>query len=97
MSRREKFYDMMLALGAGLAGLAPIVLLVEIAEWAISGQWPGWSIEDGLMFVGVERPLAFFDTTQFLLDILVSLPLALGLYLGGYLLFRIAINAEERA
>lgn len=96
MIGRERIYELLWVFGAGLAGLAPIVLLVEIAEWAMSGQWPGWSIEDGLMFVGVERPLGYFDATQFALDILVSLPLAFGLYLAGFFLFRWSIDAADR-
>lgn len=95
-TRKERLYEALVSLGAGLAGLAPIILLVEIVEWLASGQWPGWSVEDGLMFVGLEKPLAYFNATQFALDILVSLPLALALYALGFLMFSWAMNAADR-
>jgi hypothetical protein len=92
----DRIADTAIGAGAALAALGPLILLVEFCEWLASGQWPGWSIENGLMFFGVEKPLAFFDATQFMLDLLVSLPLALGLYIAGQLLFSFGINFEKR-
>jgi hypothetical protein len=92
---KDRIADMAIGFGAALATLGPIMLLVELCEWLVTGQWPGWSIENGLMFFGVEKPLAFFDATQFMLDLLVSLPLALGLYIAGQLLFSFGINFEK--
>jgi hypothetical protein len=86
--------DVMLSLGAALAAVAPLILLIELVEWYVSGQWPGWSLEDGLLFVGVEKPLAYFSLTQFALDLLVDLPLALGLYLIGHGLFSLALRID---
>lgn len=78
--------------GTALAALGPLLLIVEICEWLFTGQWPGWSIEDGLIFFGVEKPLAYFSLTQFALDVAVSLPLALGVYVAGQLLFLFGVN-----
>jgi hypothetical protein len=94
--RQTRICDAFLSLGALLAALAPILLVVEIVEWLVTGQWPGWSIENGLMFFGFERPLAHFSVTEFVLDILVSLPLALGLYAAGLLIFKLAIDAADK-
>lgn len=82
----------MIAAGLAAAGIAPIVLLIEIVEWMFTGQWPGWSVEDGLLFVGFEEPLAHFDLVQMALDILVDLPLAIGLYLAGLASFVLATD-----
>ncbi|MFN3945066.1 MAG: hypothetical protein ACK4K7_09070 [Allosphingosinicella sp.] len=86
--------DVMLSFGAAFAGVAPIILAIEAVEWFVTGHWPGWSIEDGLLFVGVEKPLAYFNLTQFALDLLTDLPLALGLYLLGHLLFTLALRID---
>ncbi len=82
----------MIGTGAALAVIAHLVALIEIAEWLINGQWPGWSLEDGLLFVGIEKPLARFDLTQFIIDIAVDLPLAIGLYLMGLAIFFAALE-----
>jgi hypothetical protein len=94
---QDRVGDAMIAVGTFLAGIAPLMLLVELVEWGATGQWPGRTIEDGLMLFGLERPLAFFDATQFVLDLVVSLPLALGLYLFGYMLFSAALRMETPA
>ena len=84
--------DFLIFSGVFVAALAPIILLIEVMEWLLLGQWPGWSVEDGLLFVGMERPLAHFNFVQFVLDIATDLPLAVGLYLGGLGIFFAALN-----
>jgi len=91
----ERITNFLISAGVSLVAMAPIVLLIEIAEWFLTGQWPGWSVEDGLLFVGLDEPLAYFDTVQFLLDIATDLPLAAGLYLLGLSLFLGAFNIER--
>lgn len=93
----DKMIDLLIFAGVFLAALAPIILGIEIMEWVLLGQWPGWSVEDGLLFVGLERPLARFSAVQFLLDIATDLPLAVGLYLGGLAIFFGALNIEPEA
>lgn len=83
----DRLGDLMVWIGAALAAMAPMVLMIELAEWIAFGQWPGWSVEDGLLFVGLDEPLAHFDFVQFLLDIATDLPLAMGLYVSGILTF----------
>ena len=83
----DTLVDYLIFAGVFVAALAPIILLIEVMEWVLLGQWPGWSVEDGLLFVGIERPLAHFNFVQFVLDIATDLPLALGLYLGGLAIF----------
>ena len=92
---KDRIADTMIGLGAGMAIVAPLLLLVEAAEWLVTGQWPGWSIEDGLLLFGVEKPLAFFSLTQFSLDLLVSLPLALGLYVAGQGIFIFGLGMDQ--
>lgn len=84
--------DWMIAAGIGLATFAPIVFLVELLEWGMTGQWPGWTVEDGLMFFGLEEPLAYFSLTQFMLDIVTDLPLAFVVYLAGLASVSLAFN-----
>jgi hypothetical protein len=86
--------DALLWIGVTFAGLGPLVILIEIVEWVVTGQWPGWSVEDGLLFIGLEEPLGRFSMTQFILDIATDLPLALGLYLGGLAIFFTALEIE---
>jgi hypothetical protein len=83
----ERIADFLIGAGIYLAALAPIVLLIEIVEWMVMGHWPGWSVEDGLLFVGLDEPLAHFSLVQFALDIATDLPLAIGLYLAGLATF----------
>ncbi len=83
----EAVVDRMIPLGLFLAALAPIVLTIEFVEWLAYGQWPGWTVEDGLLFAGFEKPLAHFEATQFVLDLATNLPLAVGLYLMGLAVF----------
>ncbi len=83
----EAIVDRMIPFGLFLAALAPIILTVELAEWLAYGEWPGWTVEDGLLFAGIEKPLAHFQATQFLLDLATDLPLAVGLYLVGISVF----------
>jgi hypothetical protein len=90
----EKTADAMISAGAAMAVLGPLILLIEIVEWYATGQWPGWSLEDGLLFVGVEKPLAFFSLTQFALDLLVDIPLALAIYLVGHIVFTLALRLD---
>lgn len=90
----DRIIDLLIFAGAFLAALAPIILGIEILEWVLLGQWPGWSVEDGLLFVGIERPLARFNAVQFVLDIATDLPLAVGLYLGGLAIFFGALKIE---
>jgi hypothetical protein len=92
---REMAAEFLIRTGLTLAVLAPIVLVIEIVEWVLTGTWPGWSLEDGLLFVGIEAPLAYFDLTQFILDLIIDLPLAIGLYLIGLLVFRLALDAVD--
>lgn len=80
--------------GISLAAIAHIILIIEIVEWFVTGQWPGWSVEDGMLFVGFEEPLAYFNIVQFALDIATDLPLAFGLYLFGLSIFFSALNLE---
>lgn len=88
----EGMADGLIWAGVSLAALAPIVLAIELIEFVATGQWPGWSVEDGLLFVGLEEPLAHFSAVQFLFDIATDLPLAIGLYLGGLAIFLGALN-----
>lgn len=92
----EKISDALACLGVSLAAFAHIILLIELIEWLLLGQWPGWSVEDGLLFVGIERPLAHFNVVQFAADIATDLPLALGMYLGGLGVFFSALNLEPQ-
>ncbi len=92
---REMAAEFLIRAGLALAVLAPIVLVIEVVEWLVTGTWPGWSIEDGLLFVGIEAPLAYFDLTQFVLDLIIDLPLAIGLYVVGLLAFRLALDAVD--
>lgn len=92
----EKISEAMVCLGVSLAVLAHLVFAIELIEWLLMGQWPGWSVEDGLLFVGIERPLAQFSIVQFAADIATDLPLALGIYLGGLGLFYAALKLEPQ-
>lgn len=91
----ETIADTMIGLAVLLGGLAPIILAIELVEWGVTGQWPGWSVEDGLMLFGLEPPLARFDLTQFALDIVTDLPLALGLQAMGLICFSLAVNVVD--
>lgn len=91
-SQIERLVDRMITLGLSLAAFAPIILAIELAEWFAYGEWPGWTVEDGLLFAGIEVPLAKFEATQFLLDIATDLPLALGIYLAGISTFLAAFK-----
>lgn len=86
------FDDTLIGTGTALALIAHLVALIEIAEWLITGQWPGWSLADGLIFVGIEKPLAQFDLTQLLVDIAIDLPLAIVLYFAGLAIFFAALD-----
>lgn len=90
----ERLSAMLVWTGISLAAIAHLILIIEMVEWLATGQWPGWSMEDGLLFVGMEEPLAYFSIVQFLLDIATDLPLALGLYLIGLCIFFGALNLE---
>ena len=92
----ERMTNCLIWAGISLAALAPLVLLIELIEWYVTGHWPGWSVEDGLLFVGLEEPLAHFSFVQFLLDLATDLPLAVGLYLLGLGIFLGAFNLEPR-
>jgi len=85
----------MISNGIAVSALAMLVGLIEVAEWLITGHWPGWSIEDGLLFFGVEEPLLRFDFAQLALDVLVDLPLAVAVYLLGLGIYLFAVEVVD--
>lgn len=91
-SAREVMADGLIGAGICSASVALIILFIEVVEWLVTGNWPGWSVEDGLLFIGIEQPLAHFDVVQLALDLLVDLPLAIGLYLAGIGAFIVATD-----
>ena len=92
---REVVADALIRVGIGTASVALIILAIEVVEWLVTGHWPGWSLEDGLLFIGIEQPLAYFDIVQLALDLLVDLPLAIALYLGGIGAFIVATDVVD--
>lgn len=83
----EALEDQLIGLGIFLSALAPIVLVIELVEYLAYGEWPGWTVEDGMLFAGVGKPVAHFQLTQFALDLATDLPLAVGIYLIGLSVF----------
>lgn len=65
--------------------LAPAILVIEIWEWARQGEWPGWSVEDGLGLFGIERGERSETAHQRLADVLIALPLTIALFVTGSL------------
>lgn len=90
----DRIANALVWMGISLAAIAHLILLIEVVEWFVTGQWPGWSVEDGMLFFGMEEPLAYFSIVQFALDIATDLPLAVGLYLLGLSVFFGALNLE---
>ena len=85
----------MISNGIAVSPLAMLVVLIEAAEWLVTGHWPGWSVEDGLLFFGVEEPLLRFDLAQLALDLLVDLPLAIAVYLLGLSIYLLAVEVVD--
>src|SRR3712207_6220692 len=84
-----------LMVGGMLAAiLAPFVLLIEVAEWATSSEWPGLTLADGLALFGIEHDVAETEERQ-MLDILFAVPLTLALFGLGIFMFLAGINLGD--
>lgn len=92
---REMVAEGLIRAGIGTATMALIIFLIEVVEWLATGNWRGWSVEDGLLFIGFEEPLAYFDLLQLATDLLVDLPLTFALYIAGLGAFLIATDVVD--
>jgi hypothetical protein len=79
--------EVMIVLGVLATAIAPVVLAIEIGEWLLSREWPGWSVEDGLGLFGIERGETAETPAQRLLDVVMAIPLTLALFMIGINLF----------
>ena len=44
--------------GFAAAALAPLILMIELVEWATSSEWPGLTLVDGLSLFGIHHDSA---------------------------------------
>ncbi|WP_343520212.1 sulfotransferase domain-containing protein [Sphingomonas sp.] len=84
---RQLAAEMLISLGLVAALAAPGILLIEFWEWATGGEWPGWSVEDGLSLFGIDRGERAENSSQRLTDVLLALPLTFALFVSGVLAF----------
>lgn len=84
---RQLTAEMLISVGLVAALAAPGILLIEFWEWATGGEWPGWSVEDGLSLFGIDRGERAENSTQRLTDVLLALPLTFALFVTGVLAF----------
>ena len=79
--------EIMIVLGVIATAVAPIVLAIEVGEWLLSREWPGWSVEDGLGLFGIERGEVSETPAQRLIDVFLAIPLTVALFMIGINLF----------
>lgn len=86
-SVRQLAAEALISFGLVAALAAPGILLIEFWEWATGGEWPGWSVEDGLSLFGIDRGERAENSSQRLTDVLLALPLTFALFVTGVLAF----------
>jgi hypothetical protein len=86
-SARQLAAEALISFGLVASLFAPGILLIEFWEWTTGGEWPGWSVEDGLSLFGIDRGERAENSTQRLTDVLLALPLTFALFLTGVLAF----------
>jgi len=84
---RQLAAEVLISAGLVAALMAPGIFLIEFWEWTTGGEWPGWSVEDGLSLFGVDRGEQAESSVQRLTDVLLALPLAITLFVTGVLAF----------
>jgi hypothetical protein len=84
---RQLAAEVLISFGLVAALIAPGILLIECWEWVTGGEWPGWSVEDGLGLFGVDRGEGVENSGQRLTDVLLALPLTFTLFVTGILAF----------
>lgn len=98
LTRSGRLFDALahLLMVGGLiaACIAPLVLAIECFEWFTSSEWPGLTVADGLALFGLERSAAETDP-QRLLDLLLAVPLTVGLFCVGILMFLTGVNLGD--
>jgi prepilin signal peptidase PulO-like enzyme (type II secretory pathway) len=82
---RQMTAEILISFGLVAALAAPAVLLIEFWELATGGEWPGWSVEDGLSLFGIDRAAVVESGAQRLTDVLQALPLTFTLFVTGVL------------
>ena len=84
-----------LIVGGMLAAIAaPIVLVIEVAEWATSTEWPGLTLADGLSLFGIEHEVAETEDRRWT-DMALAFPLTLSLFFLGVFTFLLGINIGD--
>ena len=84
-----------LMVGGMLAAVAaPIVLVIEVGEWATSSEWPGLTLADGLALFGIEHEIAETEDRRWT-DMLLAFPLTLSLFVMGILTFLAGLNIGD--
>ncbi len=78
------------------ACVAPLVLGIECYEWLTSREWPGLTVADGLSLFGLERAGAETEP-QRLVDLLLAVPLTIGLFCVGLFMFLTGVNLGNGA
>ena len=86
--------DLLMVGGLVAAAVAPLVLTVEVAEWALKSEWPGLTLADGLSLFGIVHEAAETEA-QRLVDVLMALPLAIALFGSGIFMFLAGINFAD--
>ena len=76
------------------ATIAPLVLIVELAEWVMRSEWPGLTVADGLSLFGIHRHAPETDA-QRLADLLLAVPLSGALFVAGILMFLTGVNVGD--
>lgn len=84
---RQLAAEALVSVGLVAALAAPGILLIEFWEWRTGGEWPGWSVEDGLSLFGIDRGERAENSAQRLTDVLLALPLTFALFMTGVLAF----------
>jgi len=84
---RQLAAEALISLGLVAALMAPGIFLIEFWEWTTGGEWPGWSVEDGLGLFGIDRGERAENSGQRLTDVLLALPLTFTLFVTGILAF----------
>ena len=80
--------------GFAAAALAPLILMIELVEWATSSEWPGLTLADGLSLFGIHHESAETEA-QRLLDLLLAIPLTLALFMAGVSAFLLGANMGD--
>lgn len=91
----EAVADSLIVAGAATTFASPLLLVAELMEWLQTDLWPGWSVEDGLAYMGFGEPEAATAVMQFAVDLVTDAPLFAATFMIGVAIFFLGLNLTD--